>query len=494
LYSNNSFQLKPFIRNNFQMNTKLHHPCTMNMARGTGRQLKGLHLMLLIAVSAFLHVRVLLQIDQGHVRVELTSTLWCEASCRNSSISNEKKPRASRRWSHDIVRDHPHAGARDENGTWPYIPDVTAIRRTVLARIQEQSIDPKHYLPLLDTESTVCQDAPGAGFEGPSGYKVLREYVELDGPDPLPQGTAPVDERPSSTRDGHWQRYQRHGSAASSTSGESPRLPPRILCGLKTHAANHHLVAHVADTWGWRCDGFFAASSKTQRDIGAVNLLHKGKEEYNNLWQKVRSMMAFMYDNYLDDYDYFLLADDDTFIVLENLRNYLLSLESATGGRDARPLYIGSPVVNGDTYYHTGGPGYVLNRSALRFLVEDGLPYYFAYLTNVRAPEDYHLGAIMTVLHIPIVDTSDASNRERFFDDLGTLGDDQQPKNSDLLMYRRGNRKGRDFVSTQSIGFHGIKSMKRFSAILYNACPRGTVLGDAQNSTVGKSLRSIRAM
>jgi hypothetical protein len=459
---------------------------------GASKTLKRLYWMPLIAVSSVLQVRVLFQpykISQGQAEPLTSRNSSCCEPCRNASVSNSQettKPTTSR-WNHSMLRDdddhHPHAGARDENGTWPYIPDVTAIRRGVLERIQEQSIDPKYYLPLEASDSTVCQDGPGQGFEGPSGYQVLREYVELDGPDPLPQETAPVDERESSTRDGHWQRH-RHGPPSSVSRKDAVVPPPRILCALKTHVANHDQVADVVDTWGWRCDGFFAASTKTQRDIGAVDLLHKGKEEYNNLWQKVRSMLAFMYDNYLDDYDYFLLADDDTFIVMENLRNYLLSIESATGGRDARPLYIGSPVVNGETYYHTGGPGYVLNRSALRFLVEDGLPYYFAHIVNVRAPEDYYLGAIMTVLHIPIVDTSDASNRERFFDDLRTLGNDKWAKNSNLLMYRRGKRKGRDFVSTQSIGFHRIKSMKRFSAILYNACPRGTVLGDAQNSTV----------
>jgi hypothetical protein len=87
-----------------------------------------------------------------------------------------------------------------------------------------------------------------------------------------------------------------------------------------------------------------AASTKTDLVIGAVDLPHQGPEKYGNMWQKTRSMLSFMYNYYLEDYDYFLPCGDDTFIILENLSNYLLLLESQTGGRDAQPLSIGSSV------------------------------------------------------------------------------------------------------------------------------------------------------
>jgi hypothetical protein len=391
---------------------------------------------------------------------------------------NEAAPKPKKiQLNHSVARDHPHAGARDENGTWPYVPDVEAIRRAVLQRIQEQSIDPKYYLP-LDPDSSVCKDAPGEGFEGQNGYRALREYIELDGPDPLPEEEAPVDESWTSTREGHVLRHKLGPPPVSRTEMN----PPRILCGLKTHAGNHHRVADVADTWGWKCDGFFAASTKTERDIGAVDLLHEGPEKYDNLWQKVRSMAAFMYDYYLDDYDYFLFGDDDTFIIMENLHNYLLSLESATGGRNAQPLYIGSPFSLHYTHYNTGGPGYLLNRVALRRLVEDGLPYYFPHIVG---GEDVMMGTIMDILYIPAVDTSDAANRQRFFhEDLNSAASDNIMELAWFLMYSRGARAGRNIMSTQSIGFHKISSVKRFSAILYNSCPIGTTLGDAQHSTV----------
>jgi hypothetical protein len=435
------------------------------------KQRRKLHLIILFVLCSV----ALMQLKTTKIDLEIAAN---SDKCVRRNEATTSVSKKIRQWNHSVARDHPHAGARDENGTWPYIPDVEAIRRTVLRRIQQQSIDPKHYLP-LEPGSSVCQDAPGTGFEGVDGYKALREYIELDGPDPLPEEVAPVEEGLTSTRDGHLQRY-RHGPPPIS---RTEATPPRILCSVYSYEGNHHRLTDIADTWGWRCDGFFGASTKTDRDIGAVDLPHQGPEEYENMWQKTRSMVAFMYDYYLDDYDYFLLSGDDTYIILENLRNYLLLLESETGGRNAQPLYIGRAFALHGTQYHTGGPGYLLNQAALRRLVEDGLPYHFA--NTVTSGEDVIMGTIMAVLHIHIVDTTDASNRQRFFHNaLDFVASDRILEYYDILLYSRGSRTGRNIMSTQSIGFHRISSMKRFSAILYNACPRGTVLGDAQNSTV----------
>ena len=42
------------------------------------------------------------------------------------------------------------------------------------------------------------------------------------------------------------------------------------------------------------------ASTKTDKDLGTVNIPHEGPEEYNNIWQKVRSMWSYVYDNYYE--------------------------------------------------------------------------------------------------------------------------------------------------------------------------------------------------
>lgn len=42
------------------------------------------------------------------------------------------------------------------------------------------------------------------------------------------------------------------------------------------------------------------------------------------LWEKTRQAIIYAYRNHADDYDYFVKADDDTYIIVENLR-YILS-------------------------------------------------------------------------------------------------------------------------------------------------------------------------
>ena len=64
-------------------------------------------------------------------------------------------------------------------------------------------------------------------------------------------------------------------------------------------------------------------STKTDKALGTVNIPHEGEEEYNNIWQKVRSMWSYVYDNYYEEYDWFHIGGDDLYLLVENLRLYL---------------------------------------------------------------------------------------------------------------------------------------------------------------------------
>jgi hypothetical protein len=422
------------------------------------------------------------------------ATLYAFLQCASgvpppAVILDSKAPPPSRSWNHSVVLprdDPPHAGsccALDENGTC-HVPDVTAVREQAVQTAARLNIhDLRLYWPRPEN-CTACQDPPGMGFEGMNGYKALRNHVQVDGPDPLPEpDKALISEEWWATRIGHANRHaDRPHLSLSPPPHRTAVPPPRILCSVYTHAPRHGNIKDIVDTWGWRCDGFLAASNKTDRSIGAVHLLHAGEETYNNMWQKTRSMVAFLYDYYLD-YDYFLLCGDDTFIVLENLRNYLLLLEYETGGRHRQPLYLGLALSLWGVHYNSGGPGYILSRLALQRLVQDGLDYF--YTNTVISGEDAVMGRLMTVLHVPVVDTSDAANRQRFFhNSLNQVGSNDYLDLYSSFTFDHGNRTARNTISTQSIGFHMVTSMHRFAAILYNACPRGSVLGDAQESTV----------
>lgn len=95
------------------------------------------------------------------------------------------------------------------------------------------------------------------------------------------------------------------------------------------------------------------------------------------MWQKTRSIWAYIHDNYLNDYDYFWLGGDDVYMIVENMRNYLWKLSDSIGTERAskEPLYLGHHIPDERVYFFAGGgPGYVLNRVTVKRLVREVLP------------------------------------------------------------------------------------------------------------------------
>lgn len=168
------------------------------------------------------------------------------------------------------------------------------------------------------------------------------------------------------------------------------------------------------------------ASNETVPSIHTVNIPHEGPEEYNNLWQKTRSITSYVYDNYYDKYDWFYFCDVDTYVLVENLRLYLESEEikvAANGGTYypvgdetvQTPIYLGRRFAfNGNmkNIYPSGGAGYTLNKAALKALVVNGLPNYFP--NNVTFADDWMLGRLFQKMGIFAYDTKDENGGERF--------------------------------------------------------------------------------
>jgi len=66
-----------------------------------------------------------------------------------------------------------------------------------------------------------------------------------------------------------------------------------------------------------------AALNYTDRSVGVIDLPHIGTEEDGNMWQKLRSIWGYVYDNYLDECNYFYIGGDDVLVAVDNLRSYL---------------------------------------------------------------------------------------------------------------------------------------------------------------------------
>lgn len=214
-------------------------------------------------------------------------------------------------------------------------------------------------------------------------------------------------------------------------------LRPRILCMVYTHSGARSRIEAIVNTWGSQCDGFFAASNATDLSIKSIDLVHKGPEMYNNMWQKVRSMLKYAYENFLNDYDYFHISGDDSYVVVDNMRNYLQGKEikNLLGGYidnfskpyfhatkrwknmtkgQLRPLLLGIPLLKGNEIFPQGGSGYTLNREALRVMGDKDGPLHTVLTEEVDPREDLFIAALLSNVATYVSDTRDDTGAFRY--------------------------------------------------------------------------------
>ena len=77
----------------------------------------------------------------------------------------------------------------------------------------------------------------------------------------------------------------------------------------------------MKNTWGSHCDKLIFMSTKEDVNLGAIKLdVQNGRD---GLWSKVKLGFKHVYENHFDEFDWVLKADDDTFMVIENLKEML---------------------------------------------------------------------------------------------------------------------------------------------------------------------------
>ncbi len=182
----------------------------------------------------------------------------------------------------------------------------------------------------------------------------------------------------------------------------------RILCWVMTSPANIQSKAkHVKATWGKRCNVLLFMSSEADDELPAIELdVPEGRDF---LWGKTREAFKYSYDNYKNKVDWYLKADDDTFVVVENLRHLLHDRSSVD------PVYYGrrfKPYVSQG--YMSGGAGYVLSKEAVRKFVEIGLKDPSKCRDDPGGAEDLEMGQCLQNIGVKAGDSRDELGRETF--------------------------------------------------------------------------------
>ena len=122
-------------------------------------------------------------------------------------------------------------------------------------------------------------------------------------------------------------------------------------------------VVHVKNTWGKRCDIMLYMSSKENRTFPTIGLnVTAGR---NHIASKSKAAWNHIFANYLNKADFFVKADPDTYIVVENMKRFLEDKNTS------KPEFYGHMMALPSTNvtYASGGPGIILTRESVRRLV-----------------------------------------------------------------------------------------------------------------------------
>ena len=162
----------------------------------------------------------------------------------------------------------------------------------------------------------------------------------------------------------------------------------------------------VKDTWSKRCNRRVFFSSEADASFPTVKL--NVREGLEGLTSKTMQRLEYIHEHYINESDWFLKANDDTYVIIENLK-YLLAKFDFN-----RPLYLGHHykkfVQQG---YMSGGAGYVLSKEAVKRVVTCGRQR--SELCQVwGGAEDIALGKCLENVGVKIASSLDSKQRQTF--------------------------------------------------------------------------------
>ena len=277
----------------------------------------------------------------------------------------------------------------------------------------------------------------------------------------------------------------------------------RILCWVSTYHANHDArLPAIKRTWGKKCDKLLFLSDVEDARIPTVRIVAPPLHEM--LWQKHRAIVRLLVKEYrADQFDWILKCDDDTFVIMENLKKFLHS-PRIRAISTSEPLILGHRMTlqwwemqrrfepfedydpervaamlrvrdatrnNGGLMYTPGGGGYAMNWAYLKKLeASSNEPF---CLPNDVVGDDWAISFCMWHFGVTPLDTRDEEKRERFHqydpNDVYTRSHDEEAYDHKVFtsIYQENNwfsdhngigwQNGDKCCAPDSISFHYVK-------------------------------------
>lgn len=166
---------------------------------------------------------------------------------------------------------------------------------------------------------------------------------------------------------------------------------------------------------GRRCDKLIFVTGKKPKNSNAtvpanlVELVHLNvNDTYKDLTAKSLAMLRYVDETTKPgDFDWFLKADDDTYVVMENLKWFLndhCPNESLTYGFNFKTK---------KHHFHSGGGGYTISSSVVKKL---GAAFRenSRFCEKVTGSEDVDVSKCLNKLNVTLGESIDSQGRERF--------------------------------------------------------------------------------
>lgn len=289
-------------------------------------------------------------------------------------------------------------------------------------------------------------------------------------------------------------KKEEDGQIIDTTVADKLRDEVRILCWVLT-VPDYHLekAIHVKNTWSSRCNDFLIMSTKRDSGIGTVALNVTESSEY--VWGKTKEAFKYIHRYHLNNIDWVLKVEDDTYVVVENLR-YMLYQYSPDDlvhfgyKRQAPEIKQG--------YMDRGA--YVLSRAAVAKMVKEGFEDESKCRSGEIGDEELELGKCLENLEIYAGDSRDKKGKERFF--IRAPEAHLMPSEPIDLDRYYPSEDGKDCLSEYTISFTNVyvDHLYAFDYLLYHLRPYGIIhynkpLPEKVNFTeVAAKLRSEKPM
>lgn len=93
-----------------------------------------------------------------------------------------------------------------------------------------------------------------------------------------------------------------------------------------------------------------------------VKLTLWGPEGRDKLWTKSKLSWLYIAEHYADDYDWFIKADDDTYVLMDNLHRFLAAQDKT------KLVHFGRRFKVGKSLYFSGGSGIVMSQATVKMM------------------------------------------------------------------------------------------------------------------------------